>query len=118
METNILIVEDNALIAEDMADIVQDYLGVTPLVASSCSQALSKITQHTVLRLLDIDVTDGPTYDVARHLRQLGIPLVFISGNNPDKLPSDLKDLPYLSKPALSAEVVKLAKTLSANLHV
>jgi len=116
MEQNILIVEDDAFIAEDMADIVLDSLGRTPVVASSCREALSKINRDTVLGFLDINVADGTTYDLARRLRNLGIPLVFISGNSPDKLPADLQDLPYLLKPAETSAVVRLARTLSADL--
>ena len=116
MEQNILIVEDDAFIAEDMADIVQDGLKARPVVASSCQEALSKINRDTVLGFLDINVADGTTYDLARRLRDMGIPLVFVSGNNPDKLPADLQDLPYLMKPADSSAVVRLARTLSADL--
>ena len=116
MEQNILIVEDDAFIAEDMADIVQDGLNAKPIVASSCREALSKINRDTVLGFLDINVADGTTYDLARRLRNLGIPLVFVSGNSPDKLPTDLKDLPYILKPAESAAIVRLARTLSADL--
>jgi CheY-like chemotaxis protein len=116
METKILIVEDDVFIAGDIAEIVEESLGAMPIMASSCREALSKIDSNTTLGLLDIDVTDGPTYDVARRLKELGIPFMFILGNSPDKLPTDLKGQPYLSKPAHSAAIVRLAKTLSANL--
>jgi DNA-binding response OmpR family regulator len=116
METKILIVEDDLFIAGDIADIVEVNLGAMPVLASSCSEALSKIDSNTALGLLDIDVTDGPTYGVARRLRELGIPFMFISGNSPDKLPIDLQGQPYLSKPAHPAAIVNLAKTLSAEL--
>ena len=116
MDTKILIVEDDLFIASDIADIVEAGLGAMPVLASSCSEALSKIDADMALGLLDIDVTDGPTYGVARRLKELGIPFVFISGNSPDKLPVDLKDQPYLSKPPQPAAIVNLAKTLSAEL--
>lgn len=115
MENKILIVEDDVFIAGDMAEIVEETLGAMPILASSCDEALAKIDSHTVLALLDVDVTDGPTYDVARQLKNLGIPFMFISGNPPEKLPEDLRDCPYLSKPALPFEIISYAKTLTAN---
>jgi CheY-like chemotaxis protein len=115
MECKILIVEDDVFIAGAMAEIVEETLGAIPILASSCGEALAKIDSCTVFALLDVDVTDGPTYDVARQLKHMGIPFVFISGNPPAKLPEDLRDCPYLSKPALPSEIIYFAKTLTAN---
>ena len=55
---------------------------------------------------LDIEVTDGKTFEIARELRRrFGAPFVFVSGARPDRPPPDLRSAPFISKPFNSASV-------------
>ena len=67
---------------------------------SHVSEAMKNIPDGFALALLDIEVLDGKSYPVARKLMQNDIPFIFISGNERDSLPQDLKHTPFLSKPA------------------
>jgi two-component SAPR family response regulator len=48
---------------------------------------------------LDIEVTDGQTFEIALELRRKKVPFVFVSGARPETLPLDLRDSPFVPKP-------------------
>ncbi|HEX8165052.1 MAG TPA: response regulator [Beijerinckiaceae bacterium] len=56
--------------------------------------------------LLDVDVTDGKSYDVACALAERRIPFVFVSGSKPGELPAALRDARFISKPFLEETIV------------
>jgi CheY-like chemotaxis protein len=57
------------------------------------------------LALLDIDVLDGKTYDLAVALHAQGLPFAFVSGSRPDELPPALRSVPFVPKPYDPAEI-------------
>jgi len=111
MTKNVLIVEDNPLLADDYAAVVGEGLGCTALTAASSSQALSLIETPISLALLDVEVADGVTYPLAARLLQRKIPVVFVSGSNPAKVPDQLAQTPFLRKPVLPFELLAAART-------
>ena len=77
---NILIVEDD----ETSAFLLSEYLrqfNATIIIASSCSQALDKLTNLTDLKLalLDIRLSDGCGKEIARHIKST-LPSTIIIG--------------------------------------
>jgi DNA-binding response OmpR family regulator len=48
---------------------------------------------------LDIEVTDGQTFEIALELRRNEVPFVFVSGARPEALPPDLRGAPFIPKP-------------------
>ena len=114
MKPRVLILEDNFLLSENLAEIVHHDLEADALQVSHVSEAMTKIPDGFALALLDIEVLDGKSYPVARKLMQNDIPFIFVSGNDPDSLPKDLRDTPFLSKPASGRRLVQLSKSLSS----
>ena len=114
MKPRVLILEDNFLLSENLAEVVHHDLEADTLQVSHVSEAMKNIPDGFALALLDIEVLDGKSYPVARKLMQNDIPFIFISGNERDSLPQDLKHTPFLSKPASVHRLVQLSKSLSS----
>ena len=53
------------------------------------------------------EARDGPTYDFARDLTRRGIPLTYVSGGEPSRLPPDLRQRPFLRLPAEDSEIIR-----------
>jgi two-component SAPR family response regulator len=113
MKPHVLIVEDDFLQSANLAEVVQQDLDAEPLAVSSVSEALKIIPDNLELAILDIEVVDGKSYPAARKLMHNDIPVIFISANARASLPDDLKTIPFLSKPFVPGNLVRLSKTLT-----
>ena len=89
----ILIVEDNALIAWDLKSIASEAVGAETLVASSVAMATILMDSSIDLALLDVEVTDGNTYELAARLRSMDVPLVFVSAVPRENFPSEFREI-------------------------
>jgi DNA-binding response OmpR family regulator len=112
MKPTVLIVEDNFLLAEELAELVRHELHAVPVTTNTAAAAIELIPDAVKLAFLDIEVLDGTTYPVARKLAANNIPLIFISGNEPSKIPEEFHGLPFISKPFLHGKLVRLASSL------
>jgi two-component SAPR family response regulator len=95
----VLIVEDEVLIAFELGAIVQKALDAEVLMSRSVARAKQLIDQPVDLALLDVDVTNGKTFEVAMLLRLRQIPFVFLSGSRREHIPEQLRDAPFIPKP-------------------
>jgi CheY-like chemotaxis protein len=110
MTKNVLIVEDNPLLAETYVSIVEDMLGCDTVTASSTGEAFSLLDTPVRLAVLDVEVTDGVTFPLAAHMLERNIPVVFVSGSDPTKVPDQLAQVPFLRKPILPSALVAAAR--------
>jgi CheY-like chemotaxis protein len=101
----VLIVEDEPLVSMLIADIVHDTVPSVVIVKSSVKEAKAALGSAFHLALLDIDVTNGKTYDIARLLVGKHIPFVFVSGSLRKELPPELQDIPFIAKPFVDEEI-------------
>ena len=102
---HILIVEDEPLVAMDLEMMVTEI--VTAAVVVETSVAATKKVLHEALdfAFLDVDVTNGKTFEVAQILERKRVPFVFISGSPQEELPSDLRSVPFIPKPFYPAQI-------------
>ena len=111
----VLLTEDDALVATDLRDALEkaSYRVVGPLATTR--EALSLIEEEApTLAIIDIMLRDGPCTELARALRQRGVPFLVHSGCRPDEpLAGDFQGVPWLSKPAVAWDVVALLDELS-----
>lgn len=56
--------------------------------------------------VLDLGLSDGAPYLLARQLRQQGVSLVFYSGSEPSLVPPDLQNVPFLFKPSATDTIL------------
>src|SRR5271154_6883583 len=95
----VLIVEDEPLISMTLGDIVEDTLPADVVIKSCVYEARKVMGDPFDLALLDIDVTNGKTYEIARALGRNNVPYVFITGSLREHLPADLADALFIGKP-------------------
>lgn len=113
MKPQVLILEDDFLMAEFLRDVVEFQLGAQPITVSRVSDALAVSHEGIALGFLDIELSDGKSFPVARTLMDNNVPFVFVSGNEQSSLPSEFKDVPFLSKPVTAGRLVKMSKALT-----
>ena len=113
MKPHVLILEDNFLLAQDLSEVVQQELGGEPVPVATVAEALEIIPDHIDFAFLDVELSVGTSFPVARKLMQNHIPFIFVSGIERDGLPDDFRKFPFLSKPVPSGRLVRLTKALS-----
>ena len=119
MKPKVLIVEDDFLLAASLAEFVQQDLKAEPVHVVSVKEALQIVPdkippEEIAIAILDIELVDGESFPIARKLKEKNVPFVFVSGNNPESLPPDLRHVPFLPKPVDAWHLVRVAKTLSS----
>lgn len=95
----VLIVEDEPFVSMQIAEIVEETVPAVVIVKSSVKETKAIINQPFKLALLDVDVTNGKTYEIAHLLYEKHVPCVFVSGSARDHLPPELRALPFIRKP-------------------
>lgn len=95
----VLIVEDDWFYAQNAVAAVEEsgsvVIGPFPSVLDA-EEILSSSGADAAL--LDIDVLDGTTFELARKLIAAQVPVVFHSDWSVDRMPADLCDIPIVSK--------------------
>jgi CheY-like chemotaxis protein len=110
----VLIVEDDGLVALDMDVVLSQALGVSVTIADSCAEAERALERGFDCAVLDINVTDGETYAIARRLDEARIPFVFVSATPPDSLPADLRTAQFMEKPYREDALVATVRSACA----
>ncbi|WP_428685807.1 response regulator [Reyranella sp.] len=110
MGKHVLIVEDDELVADHLAALVRDQLDCTPFVAGNTGDAMVLASQRVDFGFLDIKLLDGLTFSLAKHLRERGVPFVFVSASDPGKVPADLSDALFLRKPVPPPRLLAVAR--------
>jgi CheY-like chemotaxis protein len=103
----ILVLEDEGLIALDIEATLQDA-GVSEVVCvPSVAEALRAIDGAEFdAAILDIRIgADGWAYDVARGLKQKGVPFIFSSGSV--EIAEPFRDIPLVTKPFSSEQLIE-----------
>lgn len=106
----ILILEDDPLIALDLQLIIEDegheVIGPCGSVAEAhCHAALGHAERGIDLALLDVDLPDGKSFDLAARLIGGGVPVSFVSASTPAELPAHLCHLAFIAKPYQHAAI-------------
>jgi DNA-binding NarL/FixJ family response regulator len=102
----VLIVEDEPLISMTLGDIVEDTLPADVVIKSCVREARGVIDERFDFALLDIDVTNGKTYEIARALDRKNGPYVFVTGSLKENLPADLVDALFIGKPFRDDQII------------
>jgi two-component SAPR family response regulator len=111
----ILIVEDDVLIALDLESIVSKVVDAEILLSDSVARAKNLIEQSVDLALLDVDVTNGKTFEVAMLLKLRQVPFVFLTGSRHEEIPDELRDAPFVAKPYEPSRLVEQIRKIIPN---
>jgi CheY-like chemotaxis protein len=106
----ILIVEDEFIVAMELAEEMEQ-LGAT--VTASVG-TLAEARQQTVGNLdgvlLDVQLGNDKTYELAADLQAAGTPFILTTGFDTAVLPESLQSIPRLSKPFSSVALERMAR--------
>ena len=108
--TRCMIVEDQALIGMSLEASLEEVGFAVEGPFMSKAQALSWLeTDAPDIALLDIMVKDGTSLEIARALKNRGIPFAVYSGlpQNAD-CPPELRNVPWLEKPVSRETLVEV----------
>jgi CheY-like chemotaxis protein len=106
-----LLAEDEGAISIALEDALADdgYTVAGPF--STCARAQAWLVENTPeLALLDVWLSDGSCFELARALRARDVP-VFVSAAQSDGLPKDLEGVPWLEKPFASEDLMEALRS-------
>jgi two-component SAPR family response regulator len=101
----ILILEDDPFIALDLEAIVEAQGHEVVGAFDSLAETREHLGDDFDFALLDIDVRDGKSYDLAADLLERRIPFAFVSASRPSELPSHLRSASFIPKPFQEATI-------------
>ena len=102
---HILIVEDEPLVALDLEAMIIEIVTATVVVEGSVAATKEILHEALDFAFLDVDVTDGKTFEIAQILERKHVPFVFVSGSPQNQLPFELRSVPFIPKPFLAAQI-------------
>lgn len=110
----VIVVEDEYLVALDVETVLLAAGIGSVVIATTLAQATAAIAEgRPDCILLDVSLSDGTSYDLARHLRANSIPFGFVSGySNTRDFPPDMVDVPLLGKPFGEKELLDFVADL------
>ena len=107
MSLRILILEDDPFIAWDLQSIVESEGHEVVGVCDSLVEARRRLGEAFDFALLDINVADGKSFEVASTLNERKIPFAFVSASARSELPPDLRSARFIPKPYQESAIVK-----------
>ena len=101
----IVILEDDPLIALDLQDIVEGCGHEVVGLCETLADMRHVVRGSTDFALLDIDLPDGKSFDVATRLCEASIPFAFVSASRPVEVPPHLRHARFVAKPFSAATI-------------
>ncbi len=97
----ILMIEDNPWLGSILQELIVEVAEAEIIVLRSVAAAEKALAQSKFdFAFLDVNVTDGKTYELAAALMKDEIPFAFMSGFDPrHDIPENLRKAPVLAKP-------------------
>jgi CheY-like chemotaxis protein len=104
----VLILEDDPFIGLDLQGIVESGGHEVVGVHRSLAEACKRLSEAFEFALLDIDVLDGKSFELASVLRDRKIPFAFVSGSSRSELPAKFRDAAFIPKPYSESAILRL----------
>jgi two-component SAPR family response regulator len=111
---NILIVEDETLVAMDLEMMIIKIVPAVIVIEASVASTKKVLHEALDFAFLDVDVTNGKTFEIAEILERQHVPFVFISGSRQDQLPFELRSVPFIPKPFHAAQIEHALQAIAA----
>ena len=115
----ILVVEDEYYLATDARKVIEDAGGQVVGPFGTADDARAALDAGGAdLAVIDINLGNGPAFDLARYLNSTKLPFLFATGYDQAVVPDDLKAIVRLEKPFRAADLVSAAESVynTANL--
>lgn len=113
----VLVVEDEMLVAWPLEDILVELGCMVIGPAASVNQALAMIEANAIdVAVLDVNLNGEMSYPIADALAARGVPFVFVTGYDKDRMLEGYRNCPVLQKPFHRAELsTTLERLLTPN---
>lgn len=112
----VLVVEDNYVQARSVAECLAEAGAAVVGLAASISAATAYVeTSEIDIVVIDIYLSDGTSFDLARHLTNVGVPFLFVTGDDCESLPSDLQGKACLEKPYSEGQLIAAVAARAAS---
>jgi len=111
----ILIVEDDAEVSAALQDLIFERTHGVVITVQSRSDAYRQMQHPIDLAILDVDVTDGRSHQMAAALQKRAIPFIFVSSSSPGELPDGLKHAQFIPKPFDEDELRQVVSDAAAH---
>ena len=102
----ILIVKDEPFTALDLEAIVTAAMPAVVVKKASVASTKEVLDEPFDFAFLDVDVTNGKTYEIAQILGKKRVPFAFVSGSLPADLPPELRNAPFIPKPFRKQQIM------------
>jgi len=113
---SVLVVEDNYILAMDICEWLDGAGAAVIGPVPDAEQALAKLDVDSVeLAVIDINLGQGPTFEVADRLARERIPFLFATGYDQSAIPKNFASAPRLEKPFNGAELIAAILALHQN---
>ena len=116
---HVLVAEDDHIQCDGIVACITDFGATVVGPAHNLSEAHQLVTSNSIdIAVVDIDLGDGDTFDLARVLQSKGLPFIFATGYNCRKVPPDFGHVRCLEKPFTEdALVSSLVDAISQTRH-
>jgi two-component SAPR family response regulator len=104
----VLVVEDEYLIAMDMAYAIEELGASVVGPMSSKAEALDFLARagaHIDVAVLDVNLGSHTAFDIADKLRELDVPVIFVTGYDASSIPEQYRAVPRCQKPVEQADL-------------
>ena len=104
----IMVVEDSYFLAMEVKSALEDAGAEVSGPFGNGDNALGSLRQSLPdCAVLDVDLGEGDSLDLARALRMRGVPFLFFTGYDASALPPEFTGVDRLEKPVAAAHLVK-----------
>jgi CheY-like chemotaxis protein len=111
----VLVVEDEMIVAWLLEDMLTDLGCAVVGPAASVKQALAMIDAETIdVAVLDVNLKGQMSYPIADVLAARGVPFVFSTGYDKDRLLDGYRTFPVMQKPFHQSELENMLAQLLA----
>lgn len=105
---NVLIVEDDFLQGEEICLCVTDAGAIVLGPVSTLMAAVAIIDMNSVdVAIVDINLGDGPSFEVAGHLLRAKVPFLFVTGYDCRSMPAEFQHIVCIGKPYSDGNLVR-----------
>lgn len=110
---SILVVEDEYLQARETTDFLE-RAGARVIGPTAHADEVAELVANRPpdAAVVDINLGTGPSFGVARLLRDEGVPFLFLTGYDAGPIAPEMKGVPRAQKPAAETEVVAMITRL------
>ena len=107
----VLIVEDDFVTATGLSHAIAEHGATVVGPVDTADHAVRLIGQEPPDgALLDVNLREGSAVEVAKALRERGVPFVVMSGYSRNTLAPELKKAPFVAKPMTESELIDTAR--------